>query len=137
MDYPIVFFDGLCNLCNRAVQFIITHDRAGKFRFASLQSAFAKEKLASYGIDNEQQQSIVLLDGIRVYEQSAAALHIARQLRQPWPLLYGFIFIPRFIRDGVYRYIARNRYRWFGRRMSCWVPDPALKARFLDGMAKK
>lgn len=128
----IIFFDGVCNLCNGAVQFIIARDYRNVFQFASLQSGFAKEKLAPYGIVPDQHQSIILLRDGKVYQQSSAALRIAKNLSWLWPLLYGFIIIPPFIRDALYRFVANNRYRWFGKRESCWLPDAALKSRFLD-----
>jgi len=132
MEHPIVFFDGVCNLCNGAVQFIIARDRKNVFYFASLQSDTAKEKLKPIGVEPEHVLSIVLLSEGKAYQQSSAVLRIARKLSWPWPVFYVLILIPPFIRDSIYRFIAHNRYRWFGKRESCWLPDPQLKSRFLD-----
>lgn len=128
----IIFFDGVCNLCNGMVQFTITHDPEHRFRFASLQSQLAKDMLLPLGIDPGQKASFVLLDDGKIYQRSTAALCVARRLNGLWPLLYGLIIIPKFIRDAVYDYVARNRYRWFGKQESCWVPTPELKELFLD-----
>ena len=130
-ENPVVFFDGVCNLCNGTVDFIIGRDRAGKFRFASLQSEYAREVLPAEDVMGEL-NSIVLLDRGVLHRRSTAALRIARDLSGPWPLFYACILIPAPLRDLVYRVIARYRYRWFGRSESCRVPTAALRARFLD-----
>lgn len=127
----IIFFDGVCNLCHGAVQFIIRRDTKNVFHFASLQSEPAKELLVPHGVVPENHQSIVLLSGGKVYQYSTAALRIARKLSWPWPLFYGFIIIPPFIRDTVYRFIANNRYHWFGKTESCLLPEAGLKEKFL------
>ncbi|MFY9341023.1 MAG: thiol-disulfide oxidoreductase DCC family protein [Planctomycetota bacterium] len=129
---PLVLFDGVCNLCNGAVQFILRRDPAARFRFASLQSAAARTALAAAGVVGTLPDSIVLLDAGRVRVKSGAALAIARGLRFPWPLLTVFWLVPSPLRDLVYDWIARNRYRWFGKREQCWVPTRELRARFLD-----
>lgn len=124
----VILFDGVCNLCNGAVTFIIDRDPEGHFAFAPLQSEVALELL---GKQAESLESIVLVEnGVR-YTESTAALRIARNLRGPWPLLYSFIVVPRALRDRVYRLVARNRYRWFGKRDSCRLPTPELRQRFL------
>ena len=128
---PIVFFDGLCNLCNGAVQFMIERDENNILRFASLQSDFAKEALKPYNIDPEKNDSFILLENGKIYQRSTAALRVAKKLTKLWPLLYGFIIVPNFIRDGVYNYVGKNRYKWFGKKESCWIPTPDLKAKFL------
>jgi len=127
-----VLFDGTCNLCNGSVQFILRRDPRARFRFASLQSAVAQRLLAERGVAGTLPDSIVLLAGDRLRTKSAAALAIARGLRWPWPLLSVFWLVPWPLRDLVYDWIARNRHHWFGRREECWVPTPALRARFLD-----
>jgi predicted DCC family thiol-disulfide oxidoreductase YuxK len=127
----IILFDGVCNLCNGFVQFVIRHDPAGRFRFAALQSEAAEELLRDLPPRARGIDSVVLIENGRCYWQSAAALRILRQLRGGWPLLYGFMVIPAFLRDRAYAWLARNRYRWFGRRQACMLPTPDLQARFL------
>lgn len=128
----IVLFDGVCNLCNRSVQFIIRHDPKGKFLFASLQSGSGQALLQQFNLPlNINPESIILLHEGQVYQYSGAALRIARNLGGIWPLAYAFMILPPFIRDGIYKTIARNRYRWFGRQDNCMLPTAALKAKFL------
>lgn len=128
----VIFFDGVCNLCNGAVQFVIKRDAKNHFKFAALQSNYAKEQLSAYDLKVEQGQSFVLLEDGKVYEQSTAALRVARGLNGLWPMLYAFIIVPTFLRNAVYKFIARNRYKWFGKSESCWVPTPELRNKFLD-----
>jgi predicted DCC family thiol-disulfide oxidoreductase YuxK len=134
----IVFFDGVCNLCNGVVQFILDRDSSAAIRFAALQSKAAAELLLPLGVSvvSEAPDSVILLtsvDGVRVaLQRSDAVLAIARKLGFPWPLLYwAGILWPRFARDAIYKFVARHRYGWFGKTESCRVPTPELKARFL------
>lgn len=131
MSKLIVLFDGVCNLCNNTVQFIIRRDPNAHFQFASLQSPQAQKFLAGRHLQSYM-ESILLVEDSKIYTASAAALRIARHLSGFWPLFYIFIIVPRPIRDWVYSIIARNRYRWFGRRDECMVPTPNLRGRFLD-----
>lgn len=129
----IVLFDGVCNLCNRSVQFVIRHDRGDRFRFASLQGETGRKLLAERGIDTATTDSIILIDpGVAFYIKSDAALELARHLSgYRWlPFLLGWL--PRALRDAAYDLVARNRYRWFGKQEQCMVPSPELRARFLD-----
>ena len=126
---PIVFFDGHCNFCNGSVRFITRRDPSGTFRFAPLQSSIAERMLAPH--ESARLDSLVLLKNNEVFVESSAALEIARDLSAPWPLLYGFIVVPRSIRDAVYRAFAKRRYRWFGRTEECYMPSPAERERFL------
>ncbi|WP_443938288.1 thiol-disulfide oxidoreductase DCC family protein [Pedobacter sp. MW01-1-1] len=126
----IIFFDGVCNLCNASVQFVIERDRKNTFKFSALQGELAKEVLPKFAIDIRKLDSIVLLEGGKCFTESTAALRIAKQLSGAWPLLYVFIIVPSFVRNPVYRFIANNRYKWWGKQESCWVPTPALKNRF-------
>lgn len=126
----VIFFDGVCNLCNASVQFVIARDSKNYFKFAALQSDLAVSKLANYSLQVKQGDSFVLLENGKVYEQSTAALRVAKRLNGLWPLLYAFIVVPPFIRNWVYKFIARNRYKWFGKQESCWVPTPELRSRF-------
>lgn len=127
----IILFDGVCNLCNGAVQFVIKRDTNKKFLFSSLQSDFGQQQLIRYGFQ-QALSTIIFLEDQQVLQKSDAILGIARHLSGAWPLLYGFKIIPRFIRDAVYDWIARNRYRFFGKQDACMIPTPELKARFID-----
>lgn len=129
--HPIVLFDGVCNLCSGSVQFILKRDQEGKFRFASLQSEAGRKLMLEHGLDPDALSSVVVIDEGRAYQESSAALRIARHLPGAWKLLRVFAAVPRPVRDVVYRLIARNRYRWFGKTEACWLPTPELRARFL------
>lgn len=130
----MVLFDGECNLCSGAVQFVIRRDPRARMRFAALRSQAAERLLAGVASPPPRPlpDSIVLIAGDRAFLRSAAALRIAGLLRWPWPLLTVFLVVPRPLRDLAYDFVARRRHRWFGRPASCWVPSPALRARFLD-----
>ncbi|MBC6696498.1 thiol-disulfide oxidoreductase DCC family protein [Hymenobacter puniceus] len=129
----IVLFDGVCNLCNGFVQFVIEHDAAGQFQFAALQSAAGQALLREYHLPAPAEpDSVVLLADGQAYTHSAAALGILARLNGWWAVLARVgRWFPRPLRDAVYRLIARYRYRWFGRQEACWLPTPELKARFL------
>ena len=129
-DNYIILFDGVCNLCSGAVQFVIRRDTKNKFSFASLQSDIARQLLFEKGL-TPSLETILVLKGDVVFEKSDAALEIARHLSGAWPLLYVCKLVPRFIRDGVYTWIANNRYRFFGRQESCMLPAPGLKSKFI------
>jgi len=129
--YKIILFDGVCNLCNGAVTYIIKRDKKNVFKFAALQSEIGQELISKFNIDTSKIDSIILIDGEKHYEKSSAALHIAKQLSGAYPLLFGFMIVPRFIRNAVYDYIARNRYKWFGKKESCMIPTAELKSKFL------
>jgi len=132
IEGPVILFDGVCNLCSGAVQFVIKRDKKNIFRFASLQSSFGQRVLQNCHLSTGNFTSFVLLQNGRVYVKSAAALLVARQLSGFWPLLYAFIIIPSFLRNIVYNVIAANRYKWFGQKEACWIPSPELKIRFFD-----
>ena len=127
----LILFDGVCNLCNAAVRFIIARDPQARFRFAPLQSEAAAERFRRAGGAPSAPASIVLVEGERVFTRSAAALRIARALRFPWPLVYGFVVVPRPLRDRAYDFVASRRYGWFGQSDACPTPTPALRDRFL------
>lgn len=127
-----ILFDGVCNLCNGFVQFVIARDPHEQFRFASLGTPAAESLLSAAGVTGARPDSIVLVEEGRVYFRSDAPLRIARRLSFPWPLAYGLVAIPRVIRDRVYDAIAARRYAWFGKRDVCMVPTPALRRRFLE-----
>ncbi len=130
-EYSIVLFDGVCNFCNRSVNAIIRRDERGYFRFAALQSDVGAELQQRYGLDPKAFDTLVLIEGGKVYTKSTAALRIARRLRWPWPALYAHVAVPRPARDFVYDWFARRRYRWFGKRDECMVPSPEARERFL------
>ncbi len=131
-DKPLLLFDGVCNLCNGAVQWVIRHDPAGKIHFAALQSNTGQQVLRQAGLSGEQLSSVVLYYQDRLYTRSDAALELLRLLGGFWSFFYLFRIIPRFVRDTIYEWIARNRYRWFGKREECMIPTPELKSRFLN-----
>ncbi|CAL66598.1 thiol-disulfide oxidoreductase DCC family protein [Christiangramia forsetii] len=129
----IILFDGVCNLCDGAVQFIIKHDKKDIFRYASLQSEIGRKLVDERGLDPEELDSIILIEpGVAYYRKSSAALEISRDLSGGYSLLKNFLFMPESLRDGVYDFIANNRYKWFGKKEQCMIPSPELKAKFLD-----
>lgn len=128
----VILFDGVCNLCNSFVQFVIKRDTKNIFKFTSLQSVYSKELLNRFGKDVSILDSVVLYTDNRIYTESTAALKILKQLGGGLQLMYVFIIVPKFLRDSVYRFIARNRYKWFGKNESCMIPTPELKNRFIE-----
>ena len=128
----IVLFDGVCNLCNSSVQFIIKRDKKKQFRFASLQGNYGQAFLKKYNLPADNFNSFILLEDDKIYTRSTGALRMLKHLGSGWRLFYGLIILPKFIRDGVYNWVARNRYKWFGKKDECMIPTPDLKARFLD-----
>ena len=131
-DKPIIFFDGVCNLCNSSVQFILKKDVNNVFLFSSLQSDAAKDILLQYNLENFDLSSIILLENGVIYQKSTAILKIAKRLKGIYKYTYVFIIVPKFIRDSVYSLIAKKRYKWFGKRDSCMVPTKEIKFRFLE-----
>ena len=132
MDQPsVILFDGVCNLCNGAVQFIIKHDKKKQFVFASLQSAEANTILKDLHFSADG-NSFILIERNIIYQRSTAALRVAKKLDGLLSFLYAFIIVPKFIRDGVYNFIAINRYKWFGKKNECMIPTQELKSRFLS-----
>jgi predicted DCC family thiol-disulfide oxidoreductase YuxK len=132
IQHPVILFDGVCNLCNNSVQFVIKHDKAQQFRFASLQSDFGEQVLKSFDLSADQFNSFILLEEGKIYTKSTAALRVAKRLNGLYKYLYDFMIAPKFIRDTVYNIIAKNRYKWFGKQESCWLPTPALQHLFLN-----
>ncbi len=128
---PVIFFDGVCNLCNSSVQFIIKKDKENKFRFASLQSNAGQEILQQFNLSQNDFNSFILYEDGKLYTRSTAALRVLSQLRG-WKWSRALQWVPRFVRDGVYNLVARNRYRWFGKKEFCMVPSPDLVSRFLQ-----
>ncbi|RAJ79220.1 putative DCC family thiol-disulfide oxidoreductase YuxK [Chitinophaga dinghuensis] len=131
LNKGIILFDGVCNFCNASVNFVIRHDRQGYFRFAPLQSEIATELSRQYGFDTNALSSFILVENGKVYTKSTAALRVAGKLNFPVRLLSLLMIVPAFIRNGVYSWIARRRYRWFGRKDACMVPTPEVRSRFM------
>ncbi|NEW80350.1 MAG: DUF393 domain-containing protein [Gelidibacter sp.] len=128
----IILFDGVCNLCNASVNFVIKHDKREQFLFASFQSDAAKEILLHFNLKNLNANTVILVENHKVYDKSTAALKIAKRLDGGYKAFYAFFLVPKIFRDWVYDFIAKNRYRWFGKRESCLIPSAKLKNRFLD-----
>ncbi|MGB0522700.1 MAG: thiol-disulfide oxidoreductase DCC family protein [Flammeovirgaceae bacterium] len=131
MSHPVILFDGVCNFCDSTINFVIGQDPKGIFKYASLQSPYGESLLTKFGLDTTDYDSFVMVEGDQYYTKSTAALRIAKQLGGLWPLLYSFIIIPKFIRDGVYSLVARNRYKWFGKKDECMLPSPEVRERFI------
>ena len=132
-DGPILVFDGVCVLCSRSVQFVLRHDRRKRFRFATTQSPTGTRLMAEHGLDAANPASVLLIEADRAYAESAAMIRVLRSFGSAWPLLAGALWIiPRPLRDAAYRAIAKRRYRWFGQRETCYLPDPSEAARFLQ-----
>ena len=132
LDKPVIFFDGVCNLCNASVQFIIKKDSKKNFMFSSLQSDAGQAILLQNKLENLDFDTIILLEDGIIYDKSTAILKILRKLSGLYKLGYLFIAVPKFIRDFVYKIISKNRYKWFGKRDSCMIPTEELKLRFLE-----
>ena len=130
-EHKIILFDGVCNLCNTSVNFVIKRDKKDVFRFTALQSDVGKELCLKFSIDSSETDSIVLIDSKKYYTKSTAALRITKSLSGGYPLFFGFIVIPTFIRNWVYDFVARNRYQWYGKKESCMIPTKELENKFL------
>lgn len=128
----VILYDGYCNLCSGTVQFLLKRDKKKKFRFASLQGTYAQHLREQIPLPLQNRNSFIVLQDGRIRTRSGGALHVIRHLGGLWPLAFLFILTPSFIRDAVYDWIAKNRYRWFGKNESCWIPDPAWRDRFMD-----
>ena len=130
-EQPTILFDGVCNFCNSAVNFTIKRNTKANILFAPMQSEAGQKLLQQYNLPADDMQSFIFIDAGKVYKQSTGALKVCRYLRGLWPLCYGFMVVPKFIRDGIYNWIAKNRYKWFGIRQACMIPTAEVKARFL------
>jgi len=129
---PIILFDGVCNFCNSAVNFTLKRNTKANIFFAPMQNEAGQKLLQQYNLPADDMQSFIFIENGVVYKQSTAALKVCRHLRRVWPLCYGLIIVPKFIRDGIYNWIAKNRYKWFGVRQACMIPTPEVRARFLN-----
>ena len=130
-DKDLLLFDGVCNLCHGAVQFIIKRDRLDRFRFASLQSELGQSIVREQGLPEDVRTMVLVERDGTVSVRSTAALRAARRLGGPWSLLAMLAIVPRFLRDPVYEFVAEHRYSWFGKKDACPLPDPALAYRFI------
>ena len=128
----VVIFDGVCNLCAHSVRFVLNHEADQTLRFTALQSPAGARLMRDLGLDPVDAKTFVLMADGRAYVKSDAAIRVSRYFRGPWRLLGAIRIIPRPIRDWAYDFIARNRYRWFGRFDACMVPTPELRARFIE-----
>lgn len=130
-DFQVIYFDGVCNLCNSFVDFVIRRDKKRKFRFSSLQSEAGQKINAAAGLSNDWLSTVVLERNGKIYTKSKAAILIISQLSFPWPLFYIFILVPRFLSDFIYRLVAKNRFKWFGSRSTCRMPSAEEKELFI------
>lgn len=131
-ERPVILFDGVCNFCNGAVNFVLKRNSNKEIVFAPLQTETGRKLLQQYGLPENDMQSFIFIENGKAYTRSTAALKVCRHLRRGWPLCYGFIIVPGFIRNAIYDWIARNRYKWFGTRTECMVPTPEIRERFLN-----
>src|SRR5688500_8337177 len=122
-EQPIILFDGICNFCDSAVNFLIRNDKKNRIRFAALQSDPGQLLLKQNNLSTTSFDTFVLIDKGKTYTRSTAALRVCRYLTGGWPIFYGFIIVPAFIRDMLYNLVAQNRYRWFGKKESCMIPE--------------
>jgi predicted DCC family thiol-disulfide oxidoreductase YuxK len=127
----LILFDGVCNLCSALVQFVIRHDPAAKFRFAAIQSEIGREIFQSHGLDPADLQTFVFVTEGKMFLRSDAAIEVVSRFGGAWRIFRIFQFVPKVLRDSIYSFIARNRYRWFGRKELCMVPTPEISERFL------
>jgi len=130
-DQPIILFDGVCNFCNGAVNFVLKRDKKKSILFAPLQSAAAEKILPAHQLSPGDLSSFLFIEHGKLYDRSTAALRVCRHLKGLWPLCYGMMIVPKFIRDGIYNYIAKNRYKWFGQKDACMIPSAEVRSRFL------
>ncbi|WP_294819348.1 thiol-disulfide oxidoreductase DCC family protein [uncultured Flavobacterium sp.] len=131
-DKKIILFDGICNLCDATVQFIIKRDKKDVFRFVALQSALGQEIIGHIGLDISKTDSIILYEpGHAYYYKADAAIKIAKQLGGVFPLMGAFSILPKWLSNKVYDYVAKNRYKWYGKKNECMIPTPEMKAKFL------
>lgn len=132
MEHAIILFDGVCNFCNASVNFVIRHDQHDRFRFAPLQSALGQALQEQYQLDPNTLSTFILVDNGKAYTKSTAALKVARRLGFPVNLGYLFIILPPFLRNAVYDLVAKNRYKWFGKKETCMVPDERVRRKFIQ-----
>ena len=131
-DRPLVIFDGLCVLCSGGARWLMRFDRKARFRLTAAQSPTGTAIFHHYGLVSDDYETMILLEEGKIYQESDAWLHICRQLGFPWSVVAPLRFVPLRLRDGIYEMIARNRFRWFGRRETCYLPAPSQQDRFIS-----
>lgn len=130
-EHPIILFDGVCNFCNAAVNFVLKQDKKGVFRFAALQSEAGQKLSEQYNLPGENFKSFVLIENRKVFQKSKAALKVLNHLPWYWKEMQLLKVVPTFLRDAIYDFVAKNRYKWFGKKQQCMIPTAAMKSRFL------
>ncbi|MGM7722590.1 thiol-disulfide oxidoreductase DCC family protein [Metabacillus sp. Hm71] len=131
-DERILLFDGVCHFCNHSVQFVIRHDKQGKFKFAALQSPIGQELLKKHNLPLHDFDSFVLIKNNTCYQKSTAAIQVCKEFGWLWTLCSLFIIVPKPLRDALYNFVAKNRYKWFGKSDQCMIPSPEVRKRFLS-----
>ncbi len=129
--FQVILFDGVCNFCNSTINFVIRKEKYKTLKFAAMQSTAGTQLLEQYNFPPEEMRSFIFIENGIAYNKSSAALRVCKYLKGAWPLLFAFIIVPPFIRNAVYDYVAKNRYKWFGIQEKCMIPTPALKVKFL------
>lgn len=132
LSMSVLLFDGVCNLCNTSVKWVLLRDKKGEFKFAAIQSEAGQSLLKSFGLDNQPLESVILISGRQAYIKSDAAIKVASKLGGIWTIALVFRLVPRPVRDAIYDWVAKNRYRWFGKQGQCLLPQPEWKDRFLN-----
>jgi predicted DCC family thiol-disulfide oxidoreductase YuxK len=132
LSMSVLLFDGVCNLCNTSVKWVLLRDKKGEFKFAAIQSEAGQSLLKSFGLDNQPLESVILISGRQAYIKSDAAIKVASKLGGIWTIALVFRLVPRPVRDAIYDWVAKNRYRWFGKQEQCLLPQPEWKDRFLN-----
>jgi predicted DCC family thiol-disulfide oxidoreductase YuxK len=132
LSMSVLLFDGVCNLCNSSVKWVLLRDKKGEFKFAAIQSEAGQSLLKSFGLDNQPLESVILISGRQAYIKSDAAIKVASKLGGIWTIALVFRLVPRPVRDAIYDWVAKNRYRWFGKQEQCLLPQPEWKDRFLN-----
>ena len=129
--FNVILFDGVCNFCNNSINFAIKRDKKNQLKFAAMQSTAGIQLMEQYGLPVKDMQSFVFIENGVAHNRSTAALNVCKYLNAGWSLLFVFIIVPKFFRDGVYNFIAKNRYKWFGKQNECMVPTAAIRSKFL------